>query len=30
MMQIYDKHKKIWWERANVGEWMTNDDFLQF
>jgi hypothetical protein len=23
MKQIYDKHKEIWWERANGGEWMT-------
>ncbi len=21
--QIYDKHKEIWWKRANAGEWMT-------
>jgi hypothetical protein len=27
--QIYDKHKEIWWARANAGEWMTRDDFLQ-
>ncbi len=24
----YDKHKEIWWAWANVGEWMTWDDFL--
>ncbi len=28
MKQIYDKHKEIWWAWANVGEWMTHDDFL--
>jgi hypothetical protein len=28
--QIYDKDKKIWWARVNVGEWMTWDDFLRF
>jgi hypothetical protein len=27
--QIYDKHKVIWWERINVGEIMTNDDFTR-
>jgi hypothetical protein len=27
--QIYDKHKEIWWARANDGEYMTHDDFLQ-
>jgi hypothetical protein len=26
--QIYDKHKEIWWAQANVGEWMTWDNFL--
>jgi hypothetical protein len=26
--QIYDKHKEIWWERANAGEQMTHDHFL--
>jgi hypothetical protein len=30
MKQIFDKHKEIWWAWANVGEWMTRDDFLQF
>jgi hypothetical protein len=29
MKQIYDKHKKIWWAHANVGKWMTRDDFLR-
>jgi hypothetical protein len=29
MKQIYDKHKEIWQARANVGESMTWDDFLQ-
>jgi quinolinate synthase len=28
MKQIYDKHKKIWWEQTNASEWMTQDDFL--
>jgi hypothetical protein len=28
--QIYDKHKEIWWERANAGEQMTHDHFLWF
>ncbi len=27
--QIYDKHKIIWWERVNVGQSMTWDDFIQ-
>jgi hypothetical protein len=26
--QIYDKHKAIWWERVNVSESMTQDDFI--
>jgi hypothetical protein len=26
--QIYDKHKAIWWERVNVGQSMTQDDFI--
>ncbi len=26
--QIYDKHKVIWWERVNVGQNMTRDDFI--
>ncbi len=30
MKNIYDKHKKIWWAWVNAGEWMTQDDFLQF
>jgi hypothetical protein len=25
---IYDKHKTIWWERVNVGQSMTGDDFI--
>jgi hypothetical protein len=29
MKQIYDKHKEIWWAKANVDEWMTWDDFLK-
>ncbi len=28
--QIYDKHKTIWWERVNVGQSMTRDDFIRF
>jgi hypothetical protein len=28
MKQIYDKHKKIWWEQTNASGWMTWDDFL--
>jgi hypothetical protein len=28
MKQIYDKHKYIWWELANVGEQMTRNEFL--
>ncbi len=27
--QIYDKHKTIWWEHVNVGQNMTQDDFIQ-
>jgi len=27
--QIYDKHKTIRWERVNVKEAMTKDDFIQ-
>ncbi len=27
--QIYDKHKVIWWERVNVGQSMTQDDFIR-
>ncbi len=27
MKQIYDKHKKNWWEWTNANEWMTWDDF---
>jgi hypothetical protein len=27
--QIYDKHKAIWWERVNVEEAMTKNDFIQ-
>jgi len=27
--QIYDKHKAIWWERVNVGQSMTQDDFIR-
>ncbi len=26
--QIYDKHKTIWWEHVNVGQSMTQDDFI--
>jgi hypothetical protein len=26
--QIYDKHKAIWWERVNVDQNMTQDDFI--
>jgi hypothetical protein len=26
--QIYEKHKAIWWERVNVGQSMTRDDFI--
>jgi hypothetical protein len=26
--QIYDKHKAIWWKRVNVGQNMTQDDFI--
>jgi hypothetical protein len=26
--QIHDKHKTIWWERVNVGQSMTRDDFI--
>ncbi len=26
--QIYDKHKVIWWERVNVGQNITRDDFI--
>jgi hypothetical protein len=28
--QIYDKYKAIWWERVNVGQSMTRNDFIQF
>ncbi len=28
--QIYDKHKVIWWERVNVGQSMTRNDFIWF
>jgi len=28
--QIYDKRKAIWWERVNVSESMTQDDFIWF
>jgi hypothetical protein len=27
--QIYDKHKNIWWEHVNVGQSMTQDDFIR-
>jgi hypothetical protein len=27
--QIYDKHKKIWWECVNASQNMTQDDFIQ-
>jgi hypothetical protein len=27
--QIYDKHKAIWRERVNVGQSMTQDDFIR-
>jgi hypothetical protein len=27
--QIYDKHKTIWWEHLNVGQSMTQDDFIR-
>jgi hypothetical protein len=27
--QIYDKHKVIWWESVNVGQSMTQDDFIR-
>jgi hypothetical protein len=26
--QIYDNHKVIWWERVNVNQSMTRDDFI--
>jgi hypothetical protein len=29
MNQIYDKHKEIWWARANASEYMIWDDFLK-
>jgi hypothetical protein len=28
--QIYDKHKTFWWERVNVNQNMTQDDFIWF
>ncbi len=27
--QIYEKHKAIWWERVNVGQNMTRDNFIR-
>ncbi len=30
MKKIYDKHKEIWWARANASERITQDDFLRF
>jgi len=27
--QIYDRHKVIWWDRINVGETITRDDFIR-
>jgi hypothetical protein len=28
VMQIYDKHKAIWWAIVNAKELMTKDDFI--
>jgi hypothetical protein len=27
--QIYDKHKKIWWDKINMGRTMMKDDFIR-
>jgi hypothetical protein len=27
--QIYHKHKPIWWKHVNVGQSMTQNDFIQ-
>jgi hypothetical protein len=27
--QIHDKHEAIWWERVNVGQSMTRNDFIR-
>jgi hypothetical protein len=29
VMQIYDKHKAIWWARINARKMMTRDDFIK-
>jgi hypothetical protein len=28
--QIHNKHKTIWWQRVNVGEAMTQHDFIVY